>query len=140
MNEAYLTGRGLASALGPDLDEALATLGRGDVPPTPFALADGSVWSYQTLDDAYPIATAHESAWAARTRPIVQRVAAASGALAGARTGPLFVASSSMDIGLLESTGHLLGDYHDFADAVAGWLDWRGHVFTVSTACTSGIN
>ena len=52
MNEVYLAGRGLASALGPDLDTGLAMLAQGGVAPTPFALADGSSWPiYQMADD-----------------------------------------------------------------------------------------
>ena len=31
-------------------------------------------------------------------------------------------------------------DYQSFAELVAGWLDWHGPVFTVSTACTSSLN
>lgn len=133
MNEVYLAGRGLASALGPDLDTGLAMLAQGGVAPTPFALADGSAWPlYQMADD--------EPDWTARTRRITERVAAESGALASPRTGPLFVASSSLDIGLLEVQPDFERDYQQFAETVAGWLGWRGPVFTVSTACTSGLN
>jgi 3-oxoacyl-[acyl-carrier-protein] synthase-1 len=133
MNEAYLAGRGLASALGPDLRTGMAALAQGGVRPSRFELADGSAWPLFAMADDEPD-------WITRTRRIAQRVAAESGALAGPRTGPLFVASSSLDIGALEGYGELLGDCQSFADAVARWLDWRGPVFTVSTACTSGLN
>jgi 3-oxoacyl-[acyl-carrier-protein] synthase-1 len=133
MNQAYLAGRGLASALGPDLRSALAALAQGGVPTRPFPLADGSAWPFYAMADDEPD-------WTTRTRRIAQRVAAESGALAGPRNGPLFVASSSLDIGALEADGDLLGDSQSFADAISSWLDWRGPVFTVSTACTSSLN
>lgn len=133
MREAYIAGRGLASALGPDLDTALAALGAGGVPPTPFALADGSAWPCYTIADDEPD-------WLARAQRLVQRVAEQSGALAGPRTGPLFLASSSLDVGALEQHLDFERHYADFGETVAGWLGWRGPMFTVGTACTSGLN
>lgn len=133
MNEIYLTGRGLASALGPDVASALAALAQGGVPPRRFELADGSAWPFYSMADDEPD-------WPTRTRRITQRVAAESGALAGPRSGPLFVASSSLDIGWLEQSRDFERDYQQFAETVASWLDWRGPVFTVSTACTSALN
>lgn len=133
MNEVYLAGRGLASALGPDVASALVSLAQGGVPPRRFELADGSAWPLYSMADDEPD-------WPTRTRCITQRVAAESGALAGARSGPLFIASSSLDIGWLEESHDFERDYHQFAETVAGWLDWRGPVFTASTACTSALN
>ena len=66
-------------------------------------------------------------------------MATASGALAGPRSGPLLLASSSLNAGANADQGDFSGDYAAFADTVAEWLDWRGTVFTVSTACTSGL-
>ncbi len=133
MNEAYLAGSGLACALGPDLGSALVALGRGGVAPGRIEVAPGFAWPYHAIAEQDPD-------WLARARRITRRVAAHSGALAGPRSGPLFVASSSVDLGAFED-----GDGFDcrmlgFAERVAGWLDWRGPVFTVATACTSGLN
>lgn len=133
MNQAYLAGRALASALGPDLGTALQALRHGGVPPVPLTLADGSLWPCYAIADPDPD-------WTARSRRIVQRVAADSGALAGRRDGALFVASSSLDIGLLEDQPGFERDYPTFAETVAGWIGWRGPVYTVTTACTSGLN
>ncbi len=133
MNEAYLTGRGLASVLGPDLATGLTTLAHGGMAPSRFALADGSSWPFLGIAEEDPD-------WSARARRIVERVAAESGALAGPREGPLFVASSSLDIGLLATDISAYREYPSFAETVAGWLAWRGPVFTVSTACTSALN
>jgi len=133
MKEVYLAGRGLASALGPDVAAALAALAKGGVSPRPFELADGSAWPLYSMADDEPD-------WSTRTRRITQRVAAESGVLAGPRSGPLFVASSSLDIGWLEQSHDFDRDYQQFAETVASWLDWRGPVFTVSTACTSALN
>lgn len=133
MNQVYLAGRGLASALGPDVASALVALAQGGVPPQRFELADGSAWPLYTMADDEPD-------WPTRTRRITQRVAAESGALTGPRSGPLFIASSSLDIGWLEQSHNFERDYQQFAETVASWLDWRGPVFTVSTACTSALN
>jgi 3-oxoacyl-[acyl-carrier-protein] synthase-1 len=133
MNEVYLSGCGLASALGPDLHHAVTAMAQGGVAPRPFTLADGSAWPYFGIAD-------DDSDWTIRARRIVQAVAHESGALAGDRNGPLFVASSSLDIGLLENHIDTCREYPAFADTVASWLDWRGPVFTVSTACTSALN
>ncbi len=133
MNQVYLAGRGLASALGPDVASALVALAQGGVPPRRFELADGSAWPLHTMADDEPD-------WPTRTRRIAQRVAAEAGALAGPRSGPLFIASSSLDIGWLEESHNFERDYQQFAETVASWLDWRGPVFTVSTACTSALN
>jgi len=133
MNEAYLAGRGLASALGPDLTSALVALGGGGVAPTRFELAGGFAWPYYAMAD-------EDADWTARTRRIAQRVAAESGALAGPRTGPLFLCSSSLDMGALEDHSLFDGSDPNFPAAVASWLDWLGPVFAISTACTSGLN
>jgi len=133
VNEVYLAGRGLASALGTDLGSALVALVEGGVEPGRFELADGSAWPLYTIAD-------DDSDWTSRARRITQCVAHESGALAGERNGPLFLASSSLDIGAREDSGEFDGDYQSFAETVAGWLDWRGPVFTVSTACTSALN
>lgn len=133
MNEAWLAGRGLASSLGPDVRSGLAALTAGSTSPIRFTLADGTSWPYHAMADDEPD-------WTARTRRITERVAAESGALDGPRSGALFIASSSLDIGALEESLDFERDYPQFAETVALWLDWRGPVFTVSTACTSGLN
>jgi 3-oxoacyl-[acyl-carrier-protein] synthase-1 len=133
MNEAYLAGRALASALGPDLDTALRTLSAGGVQPTPVTLGDGSAWPCYQIADGEPD-------WARRSRRLVVRAASDSGAMAGTRGGALLIASSSLDIGDLETTRDFERDHQRFADTVAGWLGWLGPVYTVSTACTSGLN
>ncbi len=131
-HEAWLQGRALASALGPDLDAALANLRAGASPAT-VTLADGTHWPCFRIADDTPD-------WSERSRRLVLRAAAGSGALDGPRDGALFIASSSLDIGLLEATHDFDRDHQQFADTVASWLGWRGPVHTVSTACTSGLN
>lgn len=130
MNEVYLLGRALASALGPDLASATRALPAG-VAPQRRTLADGSSWPCYTIDDA-------DADWAARSRRLILRADAEAGTVD--RRGALFIASSSLDIGQRETTHEFDCDHQRFADTVAGWLDWRGPVYTVSTACTSGLN
>ncbi len=133
MSEVYLAGRGLASALGADMPSALAALQAGGTIPARVEVSPGLTCPLYAIDDPDPD-------WLARARRIVQRVAAESGALDGPREGPLFVASSSLDIGAVEQRGTFDGDFPTFAETIAGWLGWRGPVFTVSTACTSSLN
>ena len=133
LNEVYLAGRGLACALGPDLPSALLALARGGVRPGRIEVAPGLTWPYHGIQE-------QGADWLKRARCIVQRVATDSGALAGARDGPLFVASSSVGMGGAEDGEDFDARMPDFADAVAGWLGWRGPVFAVSTACTSSLN
>lgn len=129
MNEVFIAGRALASALGPDLANAVQAVA-ADVAPRTVTLANGSSWPWYAIAD-------DETDWASRSRRLVQQSAREAGA---EPTGALFIASSSLDIGLIESTGQLPHDHHAFAETVAGWLDWQGPVYTVSTACTSGLN
>ncbi len=130
MNQAYLAGRALASALGPDLAHAMQALATG-VAPRVVTLADGSSWPWYAIAD-------DDVDWTARSRRLIQQ--AALEAAPADRDGALFIASSSLDIGLLETTHDFDRDHQQFAETVAGWLAWRGPVFTVSTACTSGLN
>lgn len=132
MKQVYLAGTGLACGLGLDMSASLAALRSGGVNPTPITVAADVAWPVFTLP-------AHDGEWLERTRRVIRQVAHESLALAD-RSGPLFLASSSLDIGWRENTTEFGGDIHEFAERVGRWLDWRGQVFTVSTACTSGTN
>lgn len=133
MNGVYIAGRSLVSALGPDLGSALVALSRGGLVPGRIEVAPGSEWPYHAIPE-------HAADWSTRARRLIRRAAEDSGALAGPRGGPLFVASSSMDLGASEDSGDFDFQMTSFAEMVAGWLDWTGPVFTVATACTSGLN
>ncbi|KLN55669.1 beta-ketoacyl synthase N-terminal-like domain-containing protein [Variovorax paradoxus] len=133
----YLAGMGLACTLGNDLPSSVAVLARGGVRPTPLAVSEGVQWPVHMLPP-------QEGNWRQRLERVVRGVAAQADEGTGAgRSGPLFVASSSLDIGVMEHTAQDLrlgGDLQDFAGLVAGALDWQGPVFTISTACTSALN
>ncbi|RSZ30038.1 beta-ketoacyl synthase N-terminal-like domain-containing protein [Variovorax beijingensis] len=133
----YLAGMGLACTLGNDLSSSVATLARGGVRPVPVAVSEGVQWPVHMLPP-------QEGDWRQRLTRVVRGVAAqAYEGTAAVRSGPLFVASSSLDIGVMEHTVQDLrlgGDLQDFAGLVAGALDWKGPVFTISTACTSALN
>jgi 3-oxoacyl-[acyl-carrier-protein] synthase-1 len=133
MNEVWLAGRGLACALGPDVSSAVAALQRGGVPPARFDVPGGFGWPYFAMAD-------EGADWTDRACRIARRVASESGALDTSRRGPLFLATSSIDLGAREQSGDFERDFHAFAETLAGALDWRGPVFTVSTACTSAHN
>jgi 3-oxoacyl-[acyl-carrier-protein] synthase-1 len=133
MTPVYIAGTGLACALGVDLSACIEALRQGGVRPVVVAAAEGFSWPVFQLPRT-------GGDWATQSRAHVRRVAAESGALATARTAPLFVASSSLDIGEREQDASFPVDLQNFADVVAGWIDWRGPVYTVSTACTSSVN
>ncbi|GLS95718.1 beta-ketoacyl synthase N-terminal-like domain-containing protein [Piscinibacter gummiphilus] len=133
MNAVYLAGRGLVSTLGPDLASAVSAVRAGGVAPVRREVAPGVAWPFQAIDDP-------DTGWWARTQRLVMQAVSESGALATDRSGPLFVASSSVDIGARERDGNFVPGFHHLAQRVAAWLAWSGHVFTVSTACTSSSN
>lgn len=132
MREVYLAGRGLMCALGPDVEAALTALRRGGVAPARVEVSGDRVTRpFFAIDD-------DDGDWSARARRIVKQVAVESGALAH-RSGPLILASSSLDIGVSEVTGTFRSGLHDLGEQIAGWLDWRGTVSTVYSACTSAL-
>lgn len=133
MKQVQVAGRGLACSLGLDVTQALAALCNSASDPSRYQLpgAIGSGYPFYSI----PF---RAQTWDERARLLVQRVASEAGA-AQARRGILFLASSSLDIGAAEQ-GTASMDFDAFADTVAGWLDWEGPVYLVSTACTSGLN
>lgn len=131
MSGIYLAGRGLASALGPDVSAAINALQRGGVQPSRVKVAPDSAWPFYAIAD-------DDRDWSARARRIACTVASESGALT-VRTGPLFLASSSLDIGVHEVTDDFGPGLRDLGEQIAGWLDWKGPVFTVYSGCTSAL-
>ena len=132
MNPVYLQGRGLASALGANLSQALACLSGGGRPPQRVALAGGTNWPYFAIEHKEPD-------WRKRAQQIICNAMREAGA-DSCRDAPLFIASSSLDIGAIESQGtEFAGDSYDFAEEIAGWLEWSGPVYIVTSACTSSL-
>jgi 3-oxoacyl-[acyl-carrier-protein] synthase-1 len=132
MNAVYLAGRGLACSLGLDMPQALAAL-QYPVMPSSYPLPGSIAGSYPFY--AIPFCAA---SWNERARQLICRVAEEAGA-EQARQGVLFIATSSLDIGAAEEGAAEL-NLDVFADKIAGWLEWQGPVYVVSTACTSGLN
>lgn len=132
MNEVFLAGRGMASALGPDLSRAVLALQRGAVQPGSFEVTPGHSVPYFGMPRT-------DEDWATRARRLVLSAAVESGALA-ARDGVLLIASTSFDIGIREHGDAFERDIAAFSEQLGEWLGWRGTVFTVCTACTSAMN
>ena len=132
MNEVYLAGRGLASALGENLDAAVHALRAGGVPTVAFECAPGERTPYFGMPE-----TGED--WVTRARRLVRAAAAESGALA-VRSGTLFVASTSFDMGRREHGDAFELDIQDYSETLGRWLDWQGPILTVCTACTSAMN
>jgi 3-oxoacyl-[acyl-carrier-protein] synthase I len=133
MKPVYLAGRALASVLGLTLDQALASLRSGKVPAaTAYRLAGHGDVPYQRISGP-----GQDSGWEVRARALITQVAADAGA-AQARNGALFIATCCHDGDSAEHTRRDM-DFHALSRRIGGWLDWRGPVFLVSSACTSSI-
>lgn len=133
MKPVYLPGRGLACALGLDIEESLAAMQRGGV-----ATANRSLHGEPNTSFPFRAISCVSNDWNDRARTIMERVAFEAGAQA-ARGGALFIATSSFDIGAIEQGAPQL-ERSAFADHVAAWLAWSGPVYVVNTACTSSLN
>ncbi len=133
MTPVYLCGRGLACALGRDLAQSLAGLRAGQVVTQARSLRGAGAASFPYF--AIPFA---QDDWNTRARTLVRQVAFEAGAQP-ASGAALFIATSSFEMGLVEQ-GVPQSDYQAFAAKVAGWLDWTGPVYVISTACTSSLN
>jgi 3-oxoacyl-[acyl-carrier-protein] synthase-1 len=133
MNTVYISGRGLACALGNNMELSLATLRTGGVSPASYTLPGvmGGRFPYFAIPG-------NETNWNEKARDLVQRVALAAGAQQ-ACNGALFIATSSFDIGGVEHETAQM-DYTMFSDKIRTWLGWTGPVYVINTACTSGIN
>lgn len=136
MTAMPIVGRGLACALGLDVAECVASLRAGGRRAGSRLLPGGMGGEFPYF--AIPFAG---DDWYERARAIVTRVAAEAGVQPGCR-GALFIATSSFDVGAVESGvgGAMVGSYRHFIDTVASWLDWAGPVLAISTACTSSLN
>lgn len=132
MNDVYLAGRGLASALGGNLPQAMLALRSGGVAPSAFEVAPGQFTPYFGM----PPSTED---WATRARRLVTDAVAESGGHA-ARDGALLIASTSFDMGIREHGDAFELDIATFSEQVGEWPGWRGPIFTVCTACTSSLN
>ncbi len=134
MKPVYVAGRALISALGLNLAQAAATMSRSTLhEPARYTLPgseNGTVPYFSIPDQA--------AGWNERARTLISR--AATDAQAGrVRHGALFIATSSQDGYAAEQSIREV-DFHLLAGRIAGWLDWLGPVYLVSTACTSSIN
>ena len=133
MKPVYLSGRGLACALGLDVAASLESLRQGGVSTSHYSLPGvlGGFVPYRAIPYS-------QNDWNERARYLVRRVATEAGAQQ-ARSGALFIATSSFDIGDMEQDRTQM-DYTDFAGKISGWLDWSGPVYVFNTACTSSLN
>ena len=131
MRPVYLHGRALISALGANLPQALSCVSVGGRAAQRMELPGGTDWPYFRIDHPEPN-------WRMRAQQIICAAAKEAG-LEAIRNVPLFVASSSLDIGAIETGVVRSGDSYDFAEEIAGWLGWTGQVYLVSSACTSSL-
>lgn len=139
MRKVYLQGRSLISALGADLEQALVKLVAGGVAPQRVHLPGGTDWPCYTIQRS---GCEFETSWRERAQQLIRSAAAEAGVteeLARNPEVPLFVASSSLDIGAIENNSGSIGNSYDFAEQIAGWLNWHGPVYLVSSACTSSL-
>ncbi len=133
MKLVYISGWGLACALGLDIENSLAALRSGGVAATSRILPGemGGAFPYYAIPG-------ESNDWNERTRNLVQSAVLEAG-VQQACGGTLLIATSSFDIGAVEQ-GAAQVDYSAFSEKVAAWLDWAGPVHVINTACTSSLN
>lgn len=134
MKPVYLAGRALASVLGLNLAQAAATMNQPSRDePSRYTLpgrANGTVPYF-----AIPYQADCRNK---RAQELILRTALEAKA-DHARQGALFIATSAHDTDAAEQNIHEM-DFHLLSSRIAGWLNWQGPVYLVSTACTSSIN
>jgi 3-oxoacyl-[acyl-carrier-protein] synthase-1 len=133
MKPVYLTGCGLACALGLDVGMSVASMGLNFDATSFYALP-----TQPDIHFPYRAIAFDQGDWNERASHLIRRVAHEAGSQHIGK-GVLFIATSSFDIGAVEH-GETGMDYKAFTDKVARWLDWSGPVYLISTACTSSIN
>ncbi len=131
MKPVYLHGRSLVSALGANLQQALAAISDGEKEQQQVSLPGGTDWPYFGIGQP-------DTNWRARAQHLVCAAISEAG-LESSRGAPLFVATSSFDIGAIEAGQGRLRDCDSFAEEVAVWLGWSGPVYLVSSACVSSL-
>ena len=137
MAGTYILGRGLACTLGIGLDACLDNLRLGKVHAERIQATPEFGWPYFSIPDT--ALTTPGLSWHARARELVAGVVSECGSDID-RDAPLFIASSSLNVGGLETGAPFLPDQQAFLEEVATWLDWRGPVLGVASACTSSMN
>ena len=132
MSQVYISGFGLVSCLGPDLNAALQHLH-----PT-----EPQVRKIKELDDVVPyfpiMSTADSDNWYQRCEHLVNRAVVDVGITN--KSGGLYFASSSCHVGALEKNQRNNSNIVEFLTEVKQMLDWKGSVHWVNTACTSSLN
>ncbi|HEU0188703.1 MAG TPA: beta-ketoacyl synthase N-terminal-like domain-containing protein [Gallionella sp.] len=159
MKPVYLHGRSLVSALGANLQQALAAISAGGKSPQRVSLPGGTDWPYfgigQPDGHARPLSPNSlpqagerdadslrevpvDANWRVRAQQLICAAISEAG-LESCRNAPLFIATSSFNIGAIEAGQDRLSDCNSFAEEVAVWLGWNGPVYLVSSACVSSL-
>ena len=133
MKPVYISGRGLACALGLNVNDSLSKLRLGNAATTSCVLPGmtGGAFPYYSIPYL-------QDDWNLRACEIMRRVVAEAMGRQS-RNGVLFIATSSYDIGA-EDEGATQREYSAFTRKVAAWLEWTGPVYVINTACTSSLN
>lgn len=133
MIPVYVAGRALVSSLGRNLEQALANLHRATwQQPATYFLGGGCELPYMRIPDPD-----QSPDWDSRARSWVMQVAVDVGA-SKAQDGALFIGTSCLDGATVEHAQRDM-DFHALSRRIGAWLGWRGPVFLVSSACTSGL-
>ena len=132
----YLAGRALASVLGLNLSQAVASLQDSQAPAATYRARVG-------LDDVpYQRISGFDkfSGWNERARALITQVVTDAGA-DQSRQGALFIATSCQDGDVAESaeSAGCDVDFHALSGRIGEWLGWTGPVFLISSACTSSM-
>lgn len=131
MSDVYLAGFGLASSMGANLTEALQQLSQ---PP------GAQQRTVKGLDHSIPYFAIRQTTttWHARCQGLIHQVTAEAGSIN--KNGALYIASSSLNAGAMETGEANTPNLPIFLTEVADMLGWQGSVHLINTACTSGLN
>lgn len=140
----YLAARGVACAAGITPDEVAAALIAGQVPAGMLDTGNSRVPYASLPAEHFPLPSVTGADWLTRARAAVD---AAAGSAARPWSSlppqtPLFIASSSFQLGALESQRHpeLPTPYGRFAAPLARWLGFTGPCAAFSNACVSSFS
>ena len=155
MAGAYITGMGLACALGNDVARSLSALRQQKIPARPLQLDELSeplAVSFYRIEDGGELFDA--SRFERVLAPVVRQAVVETGlSAAEIRALPVFVGSSCFSVGLSESTyadalrrqpdnavPMPVCNYQRIASDVQRTLDCAGDTYAYNTACTSSAN
>jgi 3-oxoacyl-[acyl-carrier-protein] synthase I len=135
MTFVYISGVGLVSSMGANLEEALYHLHSPPEPEQRIIKGLDFTVPYYAIP---PSVSGVTSSWQERCETLICQAVAEAGH--SSRSGGLYLASSSVNVGAMEANEDYAKSLPDFLTQLGKMLHWQGPVFWINTACTSSLN